>query len=367
MVNVADWMPDLFGRGVFETIESDAQLDGVKQLYNMTMEKVMAQDLKLPAKCVLSKKDFVGSLNKDQPLPQWCRGALKALKFIDKRRLNADQKQQLTWLIDILTGFTSLSKAKQQFDKLGRDYQYNAFEFKRLLTTYLDNTIYEMRFADGVISDPDEPDQLTDGLDSFIDFALQHDGKEVIGDIDSVVEVIEKSMGMGFFEQHSGFFWGLVETRPYMRLRARRAQLNFQHGQADKAIDELQQLLVLNPNDNQANRYPLANYLVVTKRWQALEQLNQQYPEQSLLMLAPLTLASFAQTGDSKQSQKLKIALKQANNNFVLYITGARKVPNQKFNAYSVGDKTEVFCYLELAGKQAWRSVDGALFWLRQN
>ena len=33
---------------------------------------------------------------------------------------------------------------------------------------------------------------------------------------------------------------------------------------------------------------------------------------------------------------------------------------------YSPGDKTEVFTYLSLGAKETWRSVEGALFWLRR-
>jgi len=334
------------------------------------MDKVMAQDLKLPAKCVLSKKDFSGSLAKEQPLPQWCNGVIKALKFIDKRSLNTAQKEELKQLSEILSGFTSVAKAKKQFDMSGGNYQYNAFEFKRLLTTYLGNTIYEMRFAGADSGDeassPYDLDQLNEELQGFVDFALSNNQPEIIKQLDEVINVLEHSMGKAYFEQNTGFFWGLLETRSYMRLKARRAQLNFEHGAVDNAISDLQELLLLNPNDNQANRYPLANYFVLTKRWHDLEQLLKDYEEQSLFMLSVDTLACYALTGASEQSNELKRQLKQSNKHFEAYITGRKKAPTGPTLGYSVGDKTEVFCYLELAGKEVWRSVDGALFWLRQ-
>ncbi|MFM9745629.1 hypothetical protein ACKI2C_49595, partial [Streptomyces brasiliscabiei] len=60
------------------------------------MHKVMTEDLKMPTKCSLSKTDYRDSLKANMPLPNYCKGALQALKFIDKRSLNKHQKDQLT-------------------------------------------------------------------------------------------------------------------------------------------------------------------------------------------------------------------------------------------------------------------------------
>ena len=370
MVDFPEWHSGLFGEISPAAFDSTVHIEALQQLYNSVMDKVMAQDLKMPAKCVLSKKDFAGSLAQGQPLPQWCLGLLKAFKLINKRKLTRVQKAELKTLTGILNGFTSVVKAKKQFLMLSRDYQVNAFEFKRLLTTYLSNTIYEMRFSEAAQSkqggESISIDDVNQQMSDFISFVMSHDDVDIIAQISDVLPILEHAMGESFMAQNAGHFWGLTETRPYMRLRARRAQLHFAHGDVASAITELQTLLQLNPNDNQANRYPLANYLIIQKSWHELADLIDTYSEQSLFMLAADALACFALTGDSAQAKQLKHQLKQVNPHFEAYITGQKKAPKEATLGYSTGDKSEVFCYLDLAGKEVWRSVEGALFWLRK-
>jgi hypothetical protein len=57
------------------------------------------------------------------------------------------------------------------------------------------------------------------------------------------------------------------ETRPYMQLRSRRAGLNFEKGQTKEAAEELKELIVLNPNDNQGLRIPLSTWLIILHSW----------------------------------------------------------------------------------------------------
>ncbi|NQY35845.1 MAG: UPF0149 family protein [Alteromonadaceae bacterium] len=379
LIPFSRWIGDLFGTVNFdEHLEID-YMNAVLQLYNIQMEKVMLQDLQLPAKCVLSKKNIEASLAKGQPLPQWCSGMLKGLKFINNRTLNNNQRKELNYLKELLLGYTSVTYAKQAFSIMSGDYQYIAHESKRMLSTYICNTIYLMRFADEKMSEYDLSDDLDDGeygefedfgQDAFEDFmfnVMTQSSPCIRTALNEVIGHIEEDMGEDFIRENTGIFWGLHQTRTYMTLRSRRARLNFSEGKLAEAIEELKDLLVLNPNDNQANRYPLFSYLILAKRWQELDKLLLPIVEPSLFVFSAKVLSCYAQYGDCKESKALKKQLKKANKYFERYITGRNQAPEEPPEFYQPGEKSEVFVYLNMAGKETWRSVEGSLFWLRKN
>jgi tetratricopeptide (TPR) repeat protein len=80
------------------------------------------------------------------------------------------------------------------------------------------------------------------------------------------LEAGEKAVGPAAFQEDIGHFWGLLETRPYMRARGGLAQALWDIGHHDEAIEHYRELLRLNPNDNQGNRYLLAGCLLALDR-----------------------------------------------------------------------------------------------------
>src|SRR5581483_10910723 len=56
----------------------------------------------------------------------------------------------------------------------------------------------------------------------------------------------ERAMGAGAFE-NAGCFWGLVETRPYMRARVGLARVLAEQDRLGEAVEHYQELLRLNP------------------------------------------------------------------------------------------------------------------------
>ena len=71
------------------------------------------------------------------------------------------------------------------------------------------------------------------------------------------VEAGRRDLGDDYIKQMKGEFWGHVDTRPYMRCLAGLADALLQWGQVehiDEAIEIYEQMLELNPNDNQGVR-----------------------------------------------------------------------------------------------------------------
>ncbi len=81
--------------------------------------------------------------------------------------------------------------------------------------------------------------------------------EKLIEGMEAAVAAGERSLGAQYFEENKGHFWGLIETRPYMRARSVLAHLLLEKEQTDKAIAHFEAMIALNSNDNQGLRYVL--------------------------------------------------------------------------------------------------------------
>jgi len=80
--------------------------------------------------------------------------------------------------------------------------------------------------------------------------------KDYIESMDKAVKAGRKYLGKDYFEQECGNFWGLLETRPFMRAMAQLGHGYMQLGKKgySQAIEVFEEMLELNPNDNQGIR-----------------------------------------------------------------------------------------------------------------
>jgi len=88
------------------------------------------------------------------------------------------------------------------------------------------------------------------------------DAEEARALLEQGVAAGERALGPRIFAEGAGYFWGLVETRPYMRARAALAALLWKLGRREEALEHARELLRLNPNDNQGIRYQQAKWLL---------------------------------------------------------------------------------------------------------
>jgi len=179
------------------------------------------------------------------------------------------------------------------------------------------------------------------------------------------VESGERYLGTKCFEDDRGEFWGLVHTRPYMRAKLGLALALLHQNFRLEAIDHLQDLLRLNPRDNQGVRYILAPALLAEGRDEQLKELLETFSEVDRSgWLWNTALAEFARSDENAEASLCSAI--SANRYVVPYLLGTRKVP--KINeqvASSAGSPQEAHNYAAVAA-YAWQCTPGACDWLSQ-
>jgi tetratricopeptide (TPR) repeat protein len=176
----------------------------------------------------------------------------------------------------------------------------------------------------------------------------------------------ERALGEEIFEEMSGHFWGVLETRPYMRARAGLAESLWSLGHRQEAVDHYQDMLRLNPGDNQGIRYILLTCLLEEGPENDLDTLFNSYDDDgSAPWLYSIALTVFRREGATASARKsLQEAL--SSNRFVPdYLLRRKKLPAQLPEYMGFGDKDEAVIYVVYNG-HLWLEEEGAIEWLRR-
>jgi tetratricopeptide (TPR) repeat protein len=190
-------------------------------------------------------------------------------------------------------------------------------------------------------------------------------GEQEIELLRKVVGIGEKHLGPKMFQKCAGAFWGFIETRPYMRARARLAEALRVAGRLDEAVTEYQAMLELNPNDNQAVRYSLLPCLLMLGRLDKVRKLFEQHPEEakySAVFAWGRVLELFLSRDLPAAATALAAARKQ-NPHAQAYVKGHRKPPRQVPECYSPGSREEAISFADVL-RAAWEKHPAALQWL---
>lgn len=174
----------------------------------------------------------------------------------------------------------------------------------------------------------------------------------------------ERALGPGVFEEDAGHFWGLLETRPYMRARAGLAASLWAMGDREAGVAHYRDMLRLNPNDNQGIRDLLATCLLDLGRDDDLERLLEQYEDDaSALWAYTWALHAFRRGGDSEAARtRLRDAIR-TNRHVPAYLLGRKPLPRALPEYVGFGDEDEAVAYTS-QNLRNWRQTPGALLWL---
>lgn len=190
--------------------------------------------------------------------------------------------------------------------------------------------------------------------------------KESLESYEQAVAAGERALGPKAFKEDVGHFWGLLETRPYMRAREGLASLLWTMGRRDEAIAHLQDMLRLNPGDNQGVRYTLSGWLMAEGKDKELAKLLKAYDDDaSAWWVYSKALVAFRQGGDSPEArEQLKLAI-QHNKHVPLYLLGEKMLPSDPPDSYSFGAESEAILYVGNA-LGGWKATPGAIAWLKE-
>ncbi len=176
----------------------------------------------------------------------------------------------------------------------------------------------------------------------------------------------QRALGKKVMKEEAGQFWGLIETRPYMRARLGFAETLWAVRQREEAVSHYSEMLRLNPNDNQGVRYLLAHALLDMEEHKHLHKLLESYEDEASAEWAYVAaLLAFREEGDSKHSRELLKKAAKANRHVPKYLTGTELLPTDFPSYVSFGGEDEAAV---LAGRYLplWKTTSGATAWVRQ-
>jgi tetratricopeptide (TPR) repeat protein len=213
--------------------------------------------------------------------------------------------------------------------------------------------------AEALAIDPENADALL--------IQAQHSGKtgeELIADLRCAVAAGERGLGTDFFEQHRGGFWGVVESRPYMRTRFELAAALDNAGRNEDAIAEFEALLDLNPNDNQGARDFLIGLYLSAGRPDAARELAARYEKDISATIRWGAVIAEYLAGDRGKAIAAFRRARKANRHFVAIASGRRGMP-QLGPYYAPGSEEEAALALSFLGP-AMRGHADLIRWLDQ-
>lgn len=175
----------------------------------------------------------------------------------------------------------------------------------------------------------------------------------------------DKQFGGEYLEQHRGHFWGIHETRPYMRcLRMTGEILGFM-GKSMESIAIYEKMIELNPGDNQGIRYQLILALLEVDDFKKFEQYDKLFEDDGGTQTSfNRALAGYKLEGATPETDKLmQIAVKA--NGFVVAKLNTKKPVNDPPPSYILGSKDEATVYAFFA-QELWQKTKGALAWAKK-
>jgi tetratricopeptide (TPR) repeat protein len=187
--------------------------------------------------------------------------------------------------------------------------------------------------------------------------------KEALAALQKAVAAGERSLGSEFFRENKGHFWGLLDTRPYMRalehlatvLRARNSNL--------EAIKTYEKMIGLNPGDNQGVRDPLLGLYLATGKVEGARKLLDDYGDDSMANFAWGRVLERFLSGDKPGAVAALKKARKANPFVELYLSGQRNLPKGMPDMYSPGSDEEALLCLDNM-MLAWSKHKEAVSWL---
>jgi tetratricopeptide (TPR) repeat protein len=195
---------------------------------------------------------------------------------------------------------------------------------------------------------------------------LAKSAKERLSYIQEAVVAGERAIKVLKLEEAQGQYWGLIETRPYMRALNELGLELQKTGLPDEAIAIYERMIKLNPDDNQGIRYILLELYLRKRDTKHAHLLISQFEDDASAFFAyNKTLLVFLTNGKSVEAQTLLKEAMNFNPHVVKYLVGKKKLPINLPEAYQMGKDDEAQLYAA-EGLGTWSAVPNAIDWLKE-
>jgi tetratricopeptide (TPR) repeat protein len=176
------------------------------------------------------------------------------------------------------------------------------------------------------------------------------------------IDVFKKRYTDEYFEETKGYFWGMLETRPFMRALQGYGRNLYDDGQKEEAIETYSYMLDLNPNDNQGVRFVLLSWLIIAGQFQKARKLLSQYDSCIANMIYDTLLLDIVEKKSDAQIKKSYASAIDSNSHIVAFLLGEKKLPKTIPTGFSLGSVDEAVVYLtDEFGQELWHTYPDAL------
>lgn len=175
----------------------------------------------------------------------------------------------------------------------------------------------------------------------------------------------ERALGVEVFAEDAGHFWGVYETRPYMRARLALAAKLWQVGLGDEAVLHFRDLLRLNPNDNQGIRELAVPAMMLLGDDDGAEEVLAEFLGDVLCSTKyNRALLQFRRNGDNAAAMRALRSALGDNPHVPCYLLGEIELPGEPPAMIGFGGLDEAAAYA-IDALDVWQATQGALDWLR--
>lgn len=179
------------------------------------------------------------------------------------------------------------------------------------------------------------------------------------------IEIGKQIYAKTHFREGIGNFWMIHETRPFMRCMQAYGDCLVNMGRFQEAVSVYEEMIRLNPNDNQGVRDQLLLYLIRNNDFNKFRKYDKLYKDDPGAFASfNRALFAFKTQGSSTISNEL---LKKAveSNKYVIPGLLKKSIPDELVQYYGTGDKNEAIYYCYFAHK-IWHETTGAIDWIKK-
>jgi tetratricopeptide (TPR) repeat protein len=179
------------------------------------------------------------------------------------------------------------------------------------------------------------------------------------------ISIGRKKFGSKYLKENKGHFWLLHETRPFMRCMHLHATCLYEMNKIQESIEVFEEMIELNPNDNQGIRDQLLLYLIEVEDKSRFTTYDKQF-KNDFMTFARFNRALFAfvSEGETKNAETLlKRALSENKHVAKKLLSKRDSILNS--DGFTAGSVEEANYYVALS-KRIWESKSGAMNWLKR-